>query len=80
MSHFSPQDEDLAHLQDDIASLKVEFTEKDTSNIEKWLRKTYDQVAQEGILDVTYFKYLMHKADLHLTNPALFREINNRAK
>lgn len=31
-------------------------------------------------IDITNLKYLMHKANLHTDNPALFKAINDRAK
>ena len=62
--------------------MQVAFTQKDEANIELYLRKTYDSLKgnTEGLLDVTYLKYLLHKVNLHVYNPALFKAINDRSK
>ena len=80
-------DDELKDKQDDMSKsmdkLDISLSNENKEVLRKYLEETFGLLCQNGIdekLDVTYLKYLMHNANLHEDNPALFKRINDLSK
>ena len=73
----------LDEMNQQMSLLNIDLAESDKTALREYLSKTFALLCVDGVnekLDVTYLKYLMHKANLHQDNPALFKKVNDRSK
>lgn len=63
-------------------SLDLDLNQKDTQAMIQHVTDFFNIIKQDtaDVVDVTELKFYLHKANLHRTNPSLFKRVNELAK
>ena len=74
---------ELKKTVEELSSLlQINISPDETIEMEDFLGDLFTMLKSDvdSTVDITNLKYLMHKANVHTENPAMFKAINDAAK